>query len=131
MPATVTIPAGQMSVSFDVTLVDNGLRTGPQTETLTATAAGLPTAQGSIVVDDADVDHFGFNPISSPEVAGLPFLVTVQAYDILNNPIAVYSQTVALAAMGSSGTISVDPTTVTFANGVWTGDVTVGATIPR
>ena len=82
------------------------------------------------MVDDADVDHFGFNPISSPEVAGLPFLVTVQAYDILNNPIAVYSQTVALAAMGSSGTISVDPTTVTFANGVWTGDVTVGAADP-
>ena len=26
VPATVTIPAGQMSVSFDVTLVDNGLR---------------------------------------------------------------------------------------------------------
>ena len=90
----MTIPAGQMSASFDVTLLDNGLRTGPQTETLTATAAGLPTASGSMVVDDADVDHFASTSTQPPSrraTAGVPFTVTLTAYDILNNPIQLYT----------------------------------------
>ena len=48
LPATVTIAAGLTSATFTATLVDNGLRTGPQTEQITATASGLPTATANI-----------------------------------------------------------------------------------
>ena len=117
VPATVTIPAGQTSATFNVTLLDNGLRTGPQTEQVTATAAGLPAASGSIVVNDADVDHFGFSTISDPQTVDVPFTVTVTAYDIQNNVIPVYDGTATLSATGSSGTLPINPTTVTFASG--------------
>ena len=129
VPATVTIPAGQLSANFDVTLVDNGLRTGPQSETLTATASGLPTAVGSMVVDDADLDHLTVSTIAGPQTAGVPFTVTATAYDILGNVIQVYDAAATLGATGSSG-ICRRPTTVTFVNGVWTGDVAVNAVDP-
>ena len=136
VPATVTIPAGQTSASFDVTLLDNGLRTGPQAETVTATAAGLPTASSSMVVDDADVDHFSvsttFMPttVTAAQTAGVPFTVMLTAYDIQNNVIQVYNGTVTLSATGSSGALPITPATVTFVNGVWLGSVSVNAVDP-
>ena len=41
-------PAGARSATFTATLVDNGLRTGPQTEQMTATAGGFPTATANV-----------------------------------------------------------------------------------
>jgi hypothetical protein len=40
VPATVTIPQGQTSATFDLTIVDDGVHDGTQTVTLTASAAG-------------------------------------------------------------------------------------------
>ena len=125
LPATVTIPAGQMSATFDVRLLDNGLCQGPQTVDVTATAADLPTAETSMVVKDADVYQFGFDTIGSAATAGVPFSVTARAYDILGNPILVYNGTASLTASGDSGPLPIMPTSVTFVAGVWTGDVTV------
>ena len=81
VPATVTIPHGQMTATFDVTLHSNGLRQGPQTVQVTATATALPTANASMVVKDADVDHFAFDTVASTKTAGVPFSVTARAYD--------------------------------------------------
>ena len=117
VPATVTIPAGQTSVTFNATLLDNGLHTGPQTEQVTATAAGLPTASSSVVVKDADVDHFVFSTISALQTVGLPFSVTITADDILNNVIQVYNGTATLTAAGSSGALPTSLTTITFVGG--------------
>ena len=130
LPATVTIPAGQMSATFNVTLLDNGLCQGPQTVDVTATAADLPTAETSMVVKDADVYSFSFDTIGSTETAGVPFSVTARAYDILGNPILVYNGTAALSGSGSSGSLPITPTSVTFVSGVWTGNVTVNAVDP-
>ena len=103
LPATVTIAAGSTSATFTATLVDNGLRTGPQTEQITATASGLPTATANVLVKDADVDYYTFTTISSPTEAGVPFAVTADAYDILGNPITVYNGTVTLSGTGTGG----------------------------
>ena len=56
--------------------------------------------------------------------------MTVTACDILGNPILVYNGTAALTAAGHSGALSVSPTSVTFASGVWTGNVTVNGVDP-
>ena len=77
----------------------NGLRTGPKTVQVTAAADDLPTATASVLVHDGDVDHYGWSAVSGLQVAGVPFPVTLQAYDILNNPISVYSGTVSLGSL--------------------------------
>ena len=55
VPATVTIPAGQESVTFTVTGVDDLIPDGDQTVTLTATATGFQAGSASITVTDNEV----------------------------------------------------------------------------
>ncbi len=130
LPATVTIPAGSVSATFTATLVDNGLHTGPETAQVTATASGLPTATANVVIDDSDVDHYTWSTIAGPETDGVAFSVTATARDFLNNPILVYDGSATLSATGQAGSLSITPTTVTFVNGTWTGNVTVNAADP-
>ena len=78
-----------------------------------------------MVVDDADVDHYTWNAISGPETAGVAFSVTVQACDALNDLITVYNGTASLSGVGQNGVLTVNPASVTFASGVWTGYVTI------
>ena len=134
VPATVTIPAGQTTATFTVALLDNGRRTGPLSETVTATAGGTPdglfSGSATMVVDDGDVDHYGFAVIGSPEAADTPFAVTATAYDVLGNPVLTYYGAAALTATGQSGPLGISPTSVNFASGVWTGTVTIGAVDP-
>ena len=130
VPATVTIPAGQRTAIFTVTLLNNGQRTGPLTEQVTATGAGVTSGTGTMVVDDSNIDHYTFTAIAGPKTAGVAFPVTVTADDILGNQILVYNGTVALTGAGQSGALSVNPTSVTFVSGMWTGNVTVNAVDP-
>jgi subtilase family serine protease len=123
VPATVTVPAGQSSVSFNVTLLNIG--TGSHTAMVTATAAGFNSGSASVVIHDSNLNHLSFNPVSSPHVAGTPFTAAVSAYNIENELIAVYNGTGTLTAAGSSGSFAVTPSSVTFASGIWTGSVTL------
>ncbi|MGO9115920.1 MAG: dockerin type I domain-containing protein [Thermoguttaceae bacterium] len=127
---TVTIPAGQTSASFDFTAVQNSLHQGPQSVQVTATATGLASGTTSLQVLDDNLDHFSFDTIAGPETAGVPFAVTIRACDVLNNPILVYSGTASLTASGQSGSLPVTPTSITFASGVWMGNVAVNAVDP-
>ncbi len=55
VPATVTIPAGSTSASFDVTPVDDAVTDGDQAVTVTAATAGYdPGAAAFTVLDDDD-----------------------------------------------------------------------------
>jgi hypothetical protein len=54
VPATVRVPAGQLSATFDLAIVDDKLMKGPETAIITATAAGLVSAAGAITVQDND-----------------------------------------------------------------------------
>lgn len=69
--------------------------------------------------------HFEFNAISSPQTAGSPFSITVQAYDSGNNP---YNYN-GYANIYSSWDIPANPQycdeLVQFSGGIWSGTVTV------
>jgi flagellin-like protein len=68
------------------------------------------------------LDHFTFDPISSPQTSGAAFGITITARDQYGAAFTSYTGTNTLSY--SAGTIS--PTTTTaFTAGVWTGSVTV------
>lgn len=55
VPATVTIPAGQASVSFTIDAADDAIVDGTQTATITAGAAGFGDGAATVDVTDDDV----------------------------------------------------------------------------
>ncbi|MCY2927241.1 MAG: LEPR-XLL domain-containing protein, partial [Planctomycetota bacterium] len=127
-PATVTIPAGQTSATFDLTLVDDALYDGTQTVTVTASAPGFVNGSKTMSVADDEVHHYTIDLIASRNAAGVPFSVIIGALDINNSTITVFTGTVALSAAGNGGAISVTPASTTaFVYGVWRGNVTVNA----
>ena len=54
VPASVEIPAGQTSVQFALTAVDNTIVDGSKTVTITASRAGLTSATADVTVTDND-----------------------------------------------------------------------------
>ncbi|HUT69838.1 MAG TPA: Calx-beta domain-containing protein [Desulfatiglandales bacterium] len=64
VPATVTIPAGQSSVTFDVTIIDDAVIDGTQTVTITVSVAGWTPGSDTIAVLDND------EVTVSPSIAG-------------------------------------------------------------
>ncbi|MBN2475542.1 MAG: lamin tail domain-containing protein [Pirellulales bacterium] len=128
VPETVTIPAGAMSATFDVTVVDDAACDGARTVTITAAADGFLNGDDTMRVADDDVHHFTFDPVGTRQLASEPFPVTIRARDVGGEEILVYVGTVDLGA-NSHGGLPVEPaTTGAFAAGVWTGEVTVHAT---
>ena len=127
LPATVVIPAGQTSVAFDLTIVDDGDRDGAQTATVTASNAGFTDSTRSIVIRDNEVDRFVWDAISSPQTAGVAFSVRVRATNVDDETILVYVDTAAIGATGNSGVLSVTPAACAFASGVWAGSLAVNA----
>ncbi len=55
VPATVTIPAGATSVTFPITVVNDGQIDGNETETITASASGFQPGSASVLVVDPNV----------------------------------------------------------------------------
>ncbi len=58
VPAIVTIPQGQTSVTFPIRLVDDALLDGTKNVLITATAAGFETSRATIQVADDDIPPF-------------------------------------------------------------------------
>ena len=88
----------------------------------------IPVAGVDGSVQVIAVHHFAFDPISSPQGGDathpLPFAVTIRALDQNGEVVIPYGGTAALSDL----TGSVQPTSVgPFVNGLWTGDVTIGA----
>jgi alpha-tubulin suppressor-like RCC1 family protein len=65
VPATVTIPASQSSVTFDVTIIDDAVIDGTQSVMITASVAGWTPGSDTIAVYDND-DIV----VASPSIAG-------------------------------------------------------------
>ena len=62
VPSLVTIPAGQVSSAFSLTLVDNSIADGQTNVTVTASAAGFTNGTASILVTDDESPTIPFNP---------------------------------------------------------------------
>jgi Ca2+-binding RTX toxin-like protein len=61
VPTTVTIPAGGRTVSFSVTGFDDGLPTGDDEVTISATADGFADGIGDVTLLETPVDGFSFH----------------------------------------------------------------------
>ncbi|MDB4621592.1 hypothetical protein OAG82_01920, partial [Rubripirellula sp.] len=68
VPSTVTIPAGQSSVDFVVTGIEDGVVDGVQSVTITGTATGFDSGTGSVSVLDNDVPTLALEIVAA-EVA--------------------------------------------------------------
>jgi adhesin/invasin len=102
------------------------------TTTFTATATGYPSATDSsdIIWNAASASTFLVTNTSGDPVdnqtAGVPFGITVTAYDIYGNIATTYNGTATISDL--SGTIyesAPSDTSIDFTNGAWTGSVTI------
>lgn len=111
VPATVTIPVGQNSVSIDVTVVDDLLVDGDSTSTIAADAAGLLGSSADVTVTDNDVPTLSLSvPSSSVAENSGTLLATLSRNTATDEPLAV--------ALSSSNTGSITvPASVSFAAG--------------
>ena len=93
--------------------------------TITASSGALAPGTGNpitfTVVASTTVDHFAFDPISSPQTAGTPFNVTITAQDAGNNTVIGYNGNGFKVKLTSTGALVGAPvTTPAFTNGVLT-----------
>ncbi len=72
----------------------------------------------------AGLHHFDFDLIGSPQTAVNSFSVKIYAKDSLNNLITNFNAIVPISATVPTNYV-IDPTSVTFSNGVWSGYVTL------
>jgi len=86
-------------------------------------------ATGTIINDDGlpgQIDHFAWQPISSPQMTNLPFLATITALDASNVIVTNFNMPVNLSA--TQGGVPITPTVSDgFSNGVWSGAIAVQA----
>jgi hypothetical protein len=89
------------------------------------TGAGKSSNSNTFDVDPGALDHFTFSEISSPQVAGSAFSVTITAEDAYENTVTSHTVAAALTVNSGAGTWTPLTTTGGFTGGVWTGDVTI------
>ena len=118
-PVTGNLSGGFLQLTF--TLVTVGTQTLTVTDQSNTSITPM-TSAGIQVVPNA-ADHFVFSTISSPQVAGVPFTITVRAADASGNTVFGYAGDAILAANTGAGTSI--PIQITFVAGVWTGPVTL------
>ncbi|HTQ50185.1 MAG TPA: protease pro-enzyme activation domain-containing protein [Candidatus Acidoferrales bacterium] len=77
VPASVTIPAGSCSNTFNVTLVDNSIADGHQIVTVTAGAPGFTNGSAAILVLDDESPPFPSNPRPGNFATGVPAITNL------------------------------------------------------
>jgi hypothetical protein len=131
---TLSASTGIGTISPTSIMFTGGVSTGSVTITKAQTGVTITTAGGgkqgtsnSFNVNPGPLDHFVFDPISSPQSVGVAFTIKVTAVDQNENIVTSYAGTNTLSASTGSGTIN-PPTTGAFASGVWTGSVKITKT---
>ncbi|HQL66630.1 MAG TPA: stalk domain-containing protein [Caldisericia bacterium] len=72
----------------------------------------------------AGLHHFDFDLIGTPQTAGNSFSIKIYAKDSLNNLITNFNAIVPISATVPTNYV-IDPTSVTFSNGIWSGYITL------
>jgi hypothetical protein len=122
VPATVTIPKGQTSATFDVRALDDTAEDGRQRMEIRANATGFAQGAGAISVRDNDLSYFYIAPIADPQVANLPFLVEAEARDAGGEKIDIY---------GGTGFFTANVNNVNIAGLTWETYVPAGEAPPE
>ena len=116
VPATVTIPAGQTSVSFDVTIVDDAILDGTQNAIVTATASGFSSAARVIAVQDNEAAALAVTtPATVIESAGIvQGTVTISAAPASAVTVALISSDTTAVQVPATVVIPAGQTSVNF-----------------
>ncbi len=106
VPTTVTIPAGQSSVQFQITSVDDSIIDGDQAVTISATAAGFEPGAAALTVTDVELLQIEASASSISEFGGSVVIT-------LTRPNSVGVQAVTLnvdrpTKLGGNATISTE-----------------------
>ncbi len=120
-PVNGTLAAGFRQLSF--TFMTVGTQTVTATDQTNGSIAAITS--GGIQVVPSAADNFAFNAIASPQVAGVPFTLTIRATDASGNTVYDYNGDAVLGSNTGTGTSA--PVLITFAAGVWSGPVTLFA----
>ncbi|UCF95114.1 MAG: hypothetical protein JSW39_13505, partial [Desulfobacterales bacterium] len=116
VPATVTVPAGLTSGTFDLIIIDDAIGDGAQTATITAAAAGWTSGTASIVVEDNDIGllQFSANAYASNESGGSIAITVIRTVGRYGTASVDYVTSDGTAKVGvdyieSSGTLTFEP----------------------
>jgi hypothetical protein len=87
-----------------------------------ASANGKQGFSNFFNVNPAALNNFGFAPISSPQMAGKKFLISITARDVYNNTVTNFGSTVNLSAPND---LITPATSGNFNNGAWSDSVSL------
>lgn len=116
VPATVTIPAGQNSVTFQATPIDDAVLNGSRVVTVTAASSGWGGGSDSVLLNDNEVGVLSLNlPATVAETAGA-VTATLSVDAAPDIPVEVTLQSTNLAEIGVpfAVTIPAGQTSVSF-----------------
>jgi len=116
IPANSNLSSGQMNMN--ITLNSPGLQTITASDVsdeniLSNTSSNFTVLEG--------VNHFTFETISSQQIAGEPFQVTVTAVDQFGILVDNFNGTLDL--LSSTGDQTISPVEISMSNGIWAGNV--------
>lgn len=116
MPATVTIPADQISVSFVITAIDDNLLDGTQVLTVSADAAGYATGSKAIDITDVELITLTLDKSRISERGGTAIGTVHRGNSDIGLPITVnlFNSDSTEASMPASVTIAANETSATF-----------------
>lgn len=120
---SIVIPAGQTSANFQAIPVDDALQDGVQTVSVNAESEGFINGTANFIIRDNDPNSFSFSIIASPQIRNRDLLVTITALDENSQTFTDFNGKVTLSA-----TVALTSAAeIFFTNGVWTGQVRLGA----
>ncbi len=119
VPASVLLPAGQTSVTFPVTLIDDPLLDGPHVVTVSATppaGSGIASGASSLRVEDDDIPSLGLSLASAsvPENGATTATLTLGAPAAVPVTVAFASSDATAATVPASLVLNAGQTKTTF-----------------
>jgi hypothetical protein len=129
VPATVTIPAGQMSATFPITVVDDLRIDGTVATTITASVSQWVSGSADLTVLDNELKVLGVSGPATMREGDAPGVGTVQISGTLATPLTVTlaSNLTGRLTVPASVTIAAGKTSATFAITVLDNAVRDGA----
>lgn len=123
LPAQATILSGNTEAVVPFNLADNGAKDGGRQTVIAVSATDFSGGDVSLEISDDEVDTVVFAPISSPQTEDVPFGIAITVYNVDGLVVVPFDESVSLAAPGAA----VTPDAVQFAQGTWSGSVSVDA----
>lgn len=122
LPATLQLPAGQLSNTFAFQAVDDAVYRGTQTVLVVAQSPWLRSVTNSVTVLENDPHHFTLSRVPVSQQAYVYYYdLILTACDASGAPLPAFNRPATLSAAGLEGAVDVRPAaTLSFNQGVCT-----------